>query len=46
MPLAAAVQQALNAGSALVVLDNCEHILGAAVRWVETTLAACPDLDD
>ena len=44
VPLAPAVEAALRAGSALVVLDNCEHILGAAARWVERTLAACPDL--
>ena len=44
VPMAAAVEEALSAGSALVVLDNCEHVLGAAARWVETTLAACPDL--
>ncbi len=44
VPLAAAVEQALNAGPAFVVLDNCEHLLASAARWVETTLAACPDL--
>ena len=26
----------------LLVLDNCEHVLGACVRLVETVLARCP----
>ncbi len=43
-PLTPAVQHALNEGPALLVLDNCEHLLGEVARWVETTLAACPDL--
>jgi predicted ATPase/DNA-binding CsgD family transcriptional regulator len=44
VPLAAGVERALNTGPALVLLDNCEHVLAAAARWVEATLAACPDL--
>jgi predicted ATPase/DNA-binding CsgD family transcriptional regulator len=44
MPLAVGVEQELNVGPALVVLDNCEHVLSAVARWVEATLAACPDL--
>jgi predicted ATPase/class 3 adenylate cyclase len=28
--------------SALIVLDNCEHVLDAAARVVETTLGSCP----
>ena len=43
-PLTAALQHALNEGPALMVLDNCEHMLCEVARWVETTLAACPDV--
>lgn len=28
----------------LLVLDNCEHVIGAAARLAETLLGACPDL--
>ncbi|WP_432042510.1 BTAD domain-containing putative transcriptional regulator [Streptomyces cadmiisoli] len=28
----------------LIVLDNCEHVVGAAARLVEELLARCPDL--
>ena len=28
----------------LVVLDNCEHLVGACARLVEGLLAACPNL--
>ena len=28
----------------LVVLDNCEHVIGASARLVEGLLAACPNL--
>jgi predicted ATPase/DNA-binding CsgD family transcriptional regulator len=44
VPLSPAVQHALSQGPALVVLDTCEHLLGEVAAWVETMLAACPDL--
>jgi predicted ATPase/DNA-binding CsgD family transcriptional regulator len=42
--LTRAVHVVLSAGPSLVVLDNCEHLLDSAIRWVRTSLAACPDL--
>ncbi|WP_399886434.1 BTAD domain-containing putative transcriptional regulator [Streptomyces sp. BBFR51] len=30
--------------SQLLVLDNCEHVIGAAARLAETLLTRCPDL--
>ncbi|MGQ4426712.1 SsgA family sporulation/cell division regulator, partial [Streptomyces violaceoruber] len=30
--------------SQLLVLDNCEHVIGAAARLVETLLTRCPGL--
>jgi predicted ATPase len=43
-PRATVIHEQLGWGPALVVLDNCEHVLESAVAWVEETLAACPDL--
>lgn len=34
----------LSERSALVVLDNCEHVVADAARLVETLLSRCPDL--
>ncbi len=34
---------ALHARDALLVLDNCEHVLDAAAELVDRVLAACPD---
>jgi predicted ATPase/DNA-binding CsgD family transcriptional regulator len=42
--LKAAVHHALDRSPALIVLDNCEHLLGEVAGWVETALGACPDL--
>ncbi|MGW0737283.1 AfsR/SARP family transcriptional regulator [Streptomyces sp. NPDC002851] len=30
--------------SLLLILDNCEHVIGAAARLAETLLTRCPDL--
>ncbi len=37
-----AVASALGAKRALLVLDNCEHVVGAACRFAEALLSACP----
>ncbi len=34
----------LRGASALVVLDNCEHVAAGAARWASELLAAIPDL--
>jgi predicted ATPase len=36
--------EAFSGLEALVVLDNCEHVAGAAARWAEAALVACPRL--
>jgi predicted ATPase/DNA-binding CsgD family transcriptional regulator len=38
------VYERLRAGRLLLVLDNCEHVLGAAADLVRAVLAACPDV--
>ncbi len=43
-PLEVVVREALRGGPALVVLDNCEHVLDDAAAWVEAALADCPEL--
>ncbi len=43
-PLTTTLAGALASRRLLLVLDNCEHVAGAAGRLVETLLAACPDL--
>jgi non-specific serine/threonine protein kinase len=43
-PLTTTLAGALASRRLLLVLDNCEHVVGAAARVVETLLAACPDL--
>ena len=41
-PLEQAVHERLRAGRALLVLDNCEHVLGAVAAFVQSVLASCP----
>ena len=43
-PLESIVHQRLQQGRCLLVLDNCEHLLGAAAAFTEAALAACPSL--
>jgi predicted ATPase/DNA-binding CsgD family transcriptional regulator len=38
-----AVHEAVSAQPALVVLDNCEHVLDAAAAAIQQLLRACPD---
>jgi non-specific serine/threonine protein kinase len=42
-PLHCAVQE-IGTERALLVLDNCEHVVGACAAVVETLLKACPNL--
>jgi predicted ATPase/DNA-binding CsgD family transcriptional regulator len=42
--VSAALVERLKARSALLVLDNCEHLLGACAALAETLLAGCPRL--
>ncbi|MFI6505427.1 BTAD domain-containing putative transcriptional regulator [Nonomuraea typhae] len=39
-----ALAEALSGGPALLVLDNCEHLIGAAARLAEDLLGRCPEL--
>lgn len=43
-PLLEVMVEALADREALLVLDNCEHVLGATVRFVQTLLSGCPKL--
>ena len=43
-PLDVVVHERLQGAPAMVVLDNCEHVLEAAATWVEAALRACPEL--
>jgi predicted ATPase/DNA-binding CsgD family transcriptional regulator len=43
-PLQQVVQERLRAGRILLVLDNCEHVLGAVADLVRSVLASCPDV--
>jgi predicted ATPase/DNA-binding SARP family transcriptional activator len=43
-PLLDVVTEALADRSALLVVDNCEHLLAEAARIVDTLLAGCPKL--
>ena len=43
-PLAEAVLEYLAGRRALLVLDNCEHLLAEAAAFAERLLAACPDV--
>ena len=37
------VQERMRNGRSLLVLDNCEHVLGAAVAFTRSILASCPE---
>ena len=41
-PLAGTLADALQRKKALLVLDNCEHLVEAAARLVDTLLSSCP----
>ncbi|HEV7127416.1 MAG TPA: LuxR C-terminal-related transcriptional regulator [Ktedonobacterales bacterium] len=43
-PLLASLAAALASRRLLLVLDNCEHLIGACARLAETLLRACPRL--
>ena len=43
-PLEKLVQRRLCPGRRLVVLDSCEHVLGAAAAFAASALASCPQL--
>jgi predicted ATPase/DNA-binding CsgD family transcriptional regulator len=43
-PLEEVVHERLRAGRILLVLDNSEHVLGAAADLVRSVLASCPDV--
>ncbi|MHB8577619.1 MAG: ATP-binding protein, partial [Dehalococcoidia bacterium] len=43
-PLLATLAMALGNRELLLVLDNCEHVIGACARLAETLLRACPRL--
>jgi predicted ATPase/DNA-binding CsgD family transcriptional regulator len=43
-PLEQIVNERLQAGRMLLVLDNCEHLLGAVADLVRSVLASCPDV--
>jgi predicted ATPase/DNA-binding CsgD family transcriptional regulator len=43
-PLAEALQLFLRNRELLLVLDNCEHVVDACARLVDTLLAGCPSL--
>jgi predicted ATPase/DNA-binding CsgD family transcriptional regulator len=43
-PLQQVVHERLRAGPTLLVLDNCEHVLGAVVELVRSVLASCPEV--
>lgn len=43
-PVSAALVDALRGKELLLVLDNCEHVVDATARLVETLIVACPRL--
>lgn len=43
-PLLTTLVTALASRHLLLILDNCEHLIGAVARLVETLLGACPHL--
>ncbi len=43
-PLEQVVHERLRVARMLLVLDNCEHVLGAAADLVRSVLASCPDV--
>lgn len=42
--VADAVEEALRTQPTVLVLDNCEHLIGAVARLVDTLAERCPDL--
>lgn len=44
LPLTAALKDHLHSKKLLLVIDNCEHLVDATARLVETLLDACPEL--
>jgi predicted ATPase/DNA-binding CsgD family transcriptional regulator len=42
-PLTETVHARMRSGRSLLVLDNCEHVLGAAVAFTRSLLASCPE---
>src|SRR5688500_9650161 len=43
-PLTATLAEWLRSRRLLLVLDNCEHLIGAAAELVDMLVQACPDL--
>ncbi|MDF2703285.1 MAG: transcriptional regulator, LuxR family, partial [Rubrobacteraceae bacterium] len=43
-PLTETLADSLGSEQLLLVLDNCEHLIEATARFVETMLTRCPDL--
>ena len=43
-PLLEMLTNYLRAKTALLILDNCEHVIEAAAQFVETMLQSCPNL--
>src|SRR5215469_14280122 len=43
-PVLEAVAAAVGGRSLLIVLDNCEHVIGACAKVADALLRACPDL--
>jgi predicted ATPase/DNA-binding CsgD family transcriptional regulator len=43
-PVADTVVEAVGGRSLLVVLDNCEHVIGACAKLADALLRGCPDL--
>lgn len=44
VPILAAIAEALGARSALLLLDNCEHLVGPVAELAGSLLRACPQL--
>ncbi len=44
MTMTASITDALRNKRALVALDNCEHLIGAAAQFANAVLEACPDV--
>ncbi|MGW0809116.1 ATP-binding protein [Nonomuraea sp. NPDC002799] len=41
-PLQEAIAERLGDGTALLILDNCEHVIDAVAQFAERTLSRCP----
>jgi predicted ATPase/DNA-binding CsgD family transcriptional regulator len=41
--LTVTVQARMRSGRSLLILDNCEHVLGAAVAFTRLVLSSCPE---